>query len=255
MDSQQVLQQLVEMSRTIAQPGWDCIILGEGNTSAKVDEESFWVKASGAHLATAGPEGYVRCRLATVLEFLASEEASDEAVTEALSTAAMEPPGLRPSVETMMHAYLLSLPGVSFVGHTHPTEINALTCSVRGEELARGGRLTPEEVVFCGPATCWVPYTDPGIGLARAVRESVEAFLQVHSSCPRVIFMQNHGLLVTGKNPEEILSTTQMTVKAVRTLRATMDFGGPRYLPPQETARIDTRPDEAFRKKVSGWEA
>jgi rhamnose utilization protein RhaD (predicted bifunctional aldolase and dehydrogenase) len=69
------------MSQTLAQPAWECIILGEGNTSARADEESFWVKASGHHLATAGPEGYVRCRFSTVLEFLNSSESGDEAVT------------------------------------------------------------------------------------------------------------------------------------------------------------------------------
>ena len=254
MNPQEILSQLVEMSHTVARPEWECVILGEGNTSARADEESFWVKASGAHLATAGPEGYVRCRFATVLEFLNSAESSDEAVTATLTAAAIEPPGRRPSVETMMHGYLLSQPGIRFVGHTHPTAVNTLTCSMRGEKLACGGRLTAEEVVFCGPASCWVPYTDPGIGLARAVRAAVERFREAQGDLPRSIFVQNHGLIVPGRTPEEVLSSTQMAVKSVRVLLGTMAFGGPRFLPCEELDRLITRPDEALRKRMSGWE-
>jgi len=49
----------------------------------------------------------------------------------------------------MFHALALQLDGVNFVGHTHPTAINALTCSV-GFEQAVSGRLFPDEIVICG---------------------------------------------------------------------------------------------------------
>ena len=254
MDAQEILKQLVDMSRTIALPEWDAVILGEGNTSARVDDDSYWVKASGKHLVSAEAGSFVRCRFSTVLDFLASCESSDQAVTETLTAAAIEPAGLRPSVETMMHGYLLSQPGIRFVGHTHPTAINALTCSAHGEEVACGGRLTAEEVVFCGPLSCWVPYTDPGIGLARAVQTSVESFQAAGGELPRAILVQNHGLIVPGKTAEEVLSSTQMAIKSARVLLGTMAFGGPRFLPGEEIDRLCSRPDEALRKKMSGWE-
>jgi rhamnose utilization protein RhaD (predicted bifunctional aldolase and dehydrogenase) len=253
MNPSEILSQLVEMSHTLAQPAWECIILGEGNTSARVDDESFFVKASGHHLATAGTEGFVRCRFATALDFLNSADSSDDGVTATLTAAAIEPPGLRPSVETMMHAYLLTLPGISFVGHSHPTAVNALTCSMLGEELACGGRLTAEDVVFCGAAACWVPYTDPGIGLARAVRTSVEAFREAQGELPRTILVQNHGLIVPGRTPQEVLTSSQMAVKSVKVLLGTMAFGGPHFLPCEELDRLTTRPDEAIRLRHSGW--
>lgn len=253
------LSRLVALSQTLGQPAWDCVLLGEGNTSARVDDETFYVKASGAQLGTAGPEGYVRVRFAPVLELLASDQAGDDAVTATLTAAASDPPGLRPSVETMMHAYLLSCKptaggqGLNFIGHTHPTAINALTCSQRGKELALGGRMTPEEIAFCGPRTCWVPYSDPGLGLARAVRDSVEACVADCSAFPRMILIQNHGLIVPGRTAEEVETTTQIAVKAARTLLGTMAFGGPSFLPPEEVARICTRPDEALRLRKMGW--
>ncbi len=254
MSASAVLEELVQMSRTLARPEWDCVIMGEGNTSARIDEESFWVKASGVQLAGAGPEGYVRVRFAPVLDLLASEQSSDEAVTATLTVAAMEPPGLRPSVETMMHAYLLCYEAVRFVGHTHPTAINALTCSQRGRELALGGRLTPEEIIFCGARTCWVPYTDPGLEMARAVRDAVAAYVEEEAALPRMILVQNHGLIVPGRTVEEVLTTTQMAVKTARMLAGTMAFGGPHFLPQTEVERISTRPDETIRLRKMGWE-
>jgi rhamnose utilization protein RhaD (predicted bifunctional aldolase and dehydrogenase) len=249
----ELLNRLVRLSQTLGQPAWDCVILGEGNTSARVDDDTFYVKASGAQLGTAGPEGYVLTKFGPPLALLYSEEATDEAVTETLLAAAIEPPGARPSVETMMHAYLLSYEGINFVGHTHPTAINAITCSARGQELATGGRLTPEEIAFCGRSSCWVPYSDPGLGLARALRTALEAFVEEYSVLPRTILVQNHGLIVPGRTAEEVETTTQIAVKAARTLAGTMAFGGPHFLPLCEVDRICARPDEAIRLRKMGW--
>jgi rhamnose utilization protein RhaD (predicted bifunctional aldolase and dehydrogenase) len=259
MNPSSILSRLVALSQTLGRPDWDCVLLGEGNTSARVDAESFYVKASGAQLGSAGAEGYVRVAFAPVLELLGSERAGDEAVTAVLTAAALEPPGLRPSIETVMHAYLLSCkltagePGINFVGHTHPTAINALTCSVRGKEIALGGRMTAEEITFCGPRTCWVEYTDPGLGLGRAVRDAVERYVEECSALPRMILVQNHGLIIPGRTAEEVETATQIAVKTARSLVGTMAFGGPNFLPQSEVDRICTRPDEALRLRKMGW--
>lgn len=74
-------------------------------------------------------------------------------------------------IEATMHAVLLELDGVSWVGHTHPSAINAITCSLRfGELLA--GRVFPEEVVVLGPASLLIEYADPGVPLGIAVRDA-----------------------------------------------------------------------------------
>ena len=67
----------------------------------------------------------------------------DAAIKAGLNRAKVDPDDTRrPSVETVLHALALSLEGVNFVGHTHPTAINALTCSVAFETAAQG-RLCP----------------------------------------------------------------------------------------------------------------
>jgi hypothetical protein len=41
------LAQLVAMSHNLGDPALDYVILGEGNTSARADADTFWVKATG----------------------------------------------------------------------------------------------------------------------------------------------------------------------------------------------------------------
>jgi rhamnose utilization protein RhaD (predicted bifunctional aldolase and dehydrogenase) len=246
------LRELVELSLQLGRPELDYCILGEGNTSARADEGSFWVKASGAELARADASSFVRVDMGRVLALLEGPELSDQAIKEALEAARLDPAAAgRPSVETVLHAACLSLEGVRFVGHTHPTAVNALTCSLAFEE-AFTGRLFPDEIVLCGPASLLVPYTDPGLPLARAVRGRLAAYLEEYGEPPKVILLQNHGLFALGRSAREVAAITAMAVKAARVLLGTYAAGGPRFLPPEAVARIHTRPDEAYRRRKLG---
>ncbi len=244
-----VLAELVRMSRTLGDPAWDCAILGEGNTSAKIDDETFYVKASGTQLPTIKPEEFVRVRFDGVLKLLELEQATDEEIKEILMAATVDDTDLRPSVETVMHALLLQLPDVNFVGHTHPTAVNAVLCSV-GAEKALAGRLFPDEIVCCGPAYVWIPLTEPGPPLAREIRDRVDAFIQEHGFRPKTILMQNHGLVALGATVEEVLTITAMCVKTFRILLGTYALGGPNFLSEQLVQRLWTRPDEAYRHRL-----
>ena len=243
-----VLSQLVAMSRTIGEPDADCVILGEGNTSARVDGGTFWVKASGAQLPGIDEAGFLQVSFAAVREMLGRESMTDDEVREGLAAAAVDAEGRRPSVETFFHASLLELPGVEFVAHTHPTPINALLCSRQAKQVI-AGRLFPDEVVYCGPESAWVPYTDPGLPLARAVRGSAERFAERWNMPPRVMMVQSHGMIALGATPGEVLAATTTAVKAARVRLGAWSCGGIRPLPPEHLERIFTRPDEKYRQE------
>jgi rhamnose utilization protein RhaD (predicted bifunctional aldolase and dehydrogenase) len=136
------------------------------------------------------------------------------------------------------------------VGHTHPTAINAILCSRKVEEVI-AGRLFPDEIVYCGVAPVYVAYTDPGLPLARRVRDLIEGYIDEHDEVPRVILMQNHGLIALGSTARQVENVTAMAVKAARVLLGTYALGGPRFLSPEAVSRIHTRPDEAYRR--SKW--
>ncbi|HHX44044.1 MAG TPA: aldolase [Chloroflexi bacterium] len=244
-----VLRALVEMSRKLGQPERDLVILGEGNTSALCDDGTFWVKASGTELRTITADGFVRLRIDAVRALAERTTLSDEELKEALAAARVDTDSPRlPSVETVLHALALSDGGAKFVGHTHPVAVNALTCSTAMNEAALG-RLFPDEIVVLGPAPAYVPYTDPGLPLARAVRERMRRYIAEWGVPPKTILLQNHGLIALGANPQEVDSITAMSVKTCRVLAGTYAFGGPHFLSAEAARRIHTRPDEAYRRR------
>ena len=112
---------------------------GEGNTSAKIDDDFFFVKASGKYLSEADENTFVKVKLKDALAILDAGDLTDEEIKDALFAVCADPANkMRPSVETTFHAFLLSLPDVNFVGHTHPTAVNSLLCSVNAEEIIKG---------------------------------------------------------------------------------------------------------------------
>ena len=254
------LQQLITMSNRLGDPALDYVILAEGNTSARADPHSFWVKASGTELRTIDANGFMRVSFPDVLEMLQSAAMTDEQIRVRLSDAKVDPltgrgaapaDGVQPSVETVLHAICLSLERVNFVAHTHPTAINALTCSA-AFETAVSGRLFPDEIVLCGPAPVVVPYTDPGLPLARKVKELAHRHLDEHGEAPRVILMQNHGLIALGQSAQQVENITAMAVKTARVLIGAYALGGPHFMTLAAVARIHTRSDELYRRKLLG---
>ena len=185
MSEPTVLDRLVALSNTLGRPELDYAILGEGNTSAREDAASFWVKASGTEMRTITAAGFVRVAFDRVLALMDQPNLSDADVKAGLTAAKVDPasPG-HPSVETLLHALCLQLPGISFVGHTHATAVNMLTCSV-GFEQAYAGRLFPDEIVLCGPAPVLVPYTDPGVPLAKEVWARIQRHVDQYGEQPQ----------------------------------------------------------------------
>ncbi|GAB4514529.1 MAG: hypothetical protein Kow0047_26400 [Anaerolineae bacterium] len=249
---EEILKQLVWMSHELGRPELDYVILGEGNTSARINEDTFYVKASGSQLSTLKPEQLVEVSLARALALLDAHDISDAAVKAGLIAAKTDPScPYHPSVETVLHALALTEGGARWVGHTHPTAVNAILCSKRARE-AYAGRLFPDEIVVCGPAPVFVPYTDPGVPLARRIREELRGYLDRWGQPPKVILMENHGVIALGQSPQEVLDVTAMAVKTARILAGTFALGGPQFLTEDQVARIHTRPDEALRRRALG---
>lgn len=251
-DSARALHRLLKLSHELGREERKLAILGEGNTSTRVSEGSFLVKASGSNLATLSSAVVSECRFADLLPLLDRRAMTDEAIDEALFAARMDVNARKPSVEAIFHAYLLTLPDVNFVGHTHPIAVNQVLCSKFARTFAKR-RLFPDEVVCCGVESVFVPYLDPGLKLAQGIRAAVVAYIKRLARPPRVILLENHGFIALGSTPESVLAATLMGTKAAEIFVGAAAIGGqPRFLTASQVTRIAGRPDEHYRQKALG---
>ena len=182
---------------------------GGGNASAKADGV-LYIKPSGVPLATLAVDDLVPMDMAPLLALLHGDgppeiEAGPDPVGETARAALVgDAGGRRPSVELLFHAFLPE----RIVLHTHPVLLNAVTCATGGVALAE--RLFGDRVV-------WVPYTDPGLPLARAIvaaRGAIEE--RTGQPAPAVTFMQNHGLIVAADTAAEIEELSTWLVSVVQ---------------------------------------
>jgi rhamnose utilization protein RhaD (predicted bifunctional aldolase and dehydrogenase) len=243
------LRTLVELSRTLGEPSRDLVILAEGNTSIRTDQDRMLVKASGSQLATAADGDFVEVDTATMLDLVNDETAGASDVERVFGELGRT--GKRPSVEAMLHAICLSAGGASVVGHTHPVPVNIVLCSPHAQRLS-SDVLFPEQVVILGRNPVFVPYTDPGLSLARAVLRRIE----LDGVPPKVIYLGNHGIFALGQSAAEVVAITAMAVKVSRILGGALTVGGVHTLSEQDAALIDGRPDEIYRRQVlaaTGW--
>jgi len=170
---------------------------GGGNSSVKADG-ILHIKPSGTSLSTLTPESLIALDIAPLLDLLEQSPrrpvagGTDEVFEVAVAARVGQADDRRPSVELLFHALLPQ----RFVLHTHPSTVNALTCASRGAEIA--------ERLF-GGSVLWVPYTDPGLSLARAIRDARRSHEQrTKAPAPGTMLLQNHGLIVAGDTPAEI---------------------------------------------------
>src|SRR6266851_9231248 len=107
------LAQLVARSRQLGADRSVCN-WGGGNTSAKTDESDFrgrparvlWVKGSGSDLATCSASSFTGLLLNDLLPLLERERMSDSEMVAYLAHCFFEPGRPRPSIETLLHAFL-----------------------------------------------------------------------------------------------------------------------------------------------------
>jgi rhamnulose-1-phosphate aldolase/alcohol dehydrogenase len=191
------LGELVHRSRLLGADRAVCN-WGGGNTSVKARARDFrgrdvavlHVKGSGSDLADCTERHFATLLLEPVLELLEREAMSDQEMVDYLAHCALHPGGPRPSIETLLHAFLPA----RHVDHTHPDAIVALCTAEEGETWARE---------IYGDEAIWIPYRRPGFALSRqcalALRQRPGA---------KLILLAKHGLITWGETSEECYRNT-----------------------------------------------
>lgn len=200
------LSTLVELSNHFgADPDW--VLAGGGNTSFK-DSDHLYIKASGTQLATITADGFAkmdRSKLAAVWDksYPTETAARERQALADLMDARM--PGeeqKRPSVETLMH----DLFPYAYVLHTHPARINGLTCGKDGKPRCLE--------IF--PDALWIPIVNPGYVLATVIRDAADTYAKARGEFPAVVFLENHGLVVAGDDPDATKRAKENVMETVK---------------------------------------
>ena len=80
-----------------------------------------------------------------------------------------------------------------------------LTCKTNWKELLT--ELFPKALL--------VDYRTPGIELAQELKKQCEKYHKQWGHLPQIIFLQNHGLIVSTENASELLTITNQTVQII----------------------------------------
>lgn len=192
------LEELTQISR-YAGMREDLVQAGGGNTSAKVSTDRMLIKASGYQLADiTAKSGYSAVNYRLISDFFKQNQ--DRHLTEEMGKQVLKESlieGQRPSIETFLHAItdVLTL-------HTHPIAVNILA-------VRRDGMETLKELF---PDALLVGYKTPGVQLAQ---EYFRSILRSDKCDRQVIFLKNHGMIVTGKTAEEVIERNEKILQKI----------------------------------------
>ena len=185
---------LPALARLSARIGADPLLIqgAGGNTSVKEDAV-MWIKASGTNLADAlTRDVFVPCDLEAMRAAMAAGEARADRPAEFARVA----DGLRPSIETSLHAVFPQ----RVVVHVHC--VNTLALAIRQDAPAA----VAERLAGFGWAI--VPYAKPGADLARQVQAVLTPGVDV-------VILRNHGLIVAAETVAEAEALLSRVVAAV----------------------------------------
>ena len=203
-------------------------ICGEGNVSCR-EGNNLLIKASGTDLLGLKYDDLVRCGMD-------GKPHEDEEK--------------KPSMEVSFHAWILkTFPQINFVAHTHPTHTNKILCSERIFSFAKR-RLFPDQIVRNGARSCVVPYATPGKPLRNAIKESIIEFMTTEKYFPKLIPLQNHGIIVADASAKDCVSSTMMCEKSAEIYSGARAMGSINYLTKEQIAEVDTSPDEKYRREI-----
>ena len=158
-----------------------------------------WIKASGTWLVDALPQDiFTPVRLGPLRKAIADGDPRAAAAANYVDTQ-RNVGGLRPSIETSVHAIIPA----PVVVHIHCVNTIALAVRHDGEALARE-RLMPHADL----ALAFVPYRKPGLPLAHAIAERL-------TKDTNVLVLANHGLVVAGETVAEVADRIERVCEAL----------------------------------------
>lgn len=218
------IEDILDLAYTIS----EYTICGEGNVSVR-EGNNFKVKASGTSLHTLEECDLTLCDI--------NGKQLDESHK-------------KPSIEVFFHAWIMrKFPQINFISHTHPPHTTKILCSESIYDFA-DNRWFPDQIVRNGTKSCVVPYASPGKDTLDMVEKSVIEFINRERFFPKLILLQNHGIIIASASKKDCAAATLMCEKSAEIFVGAKLLGGIKFLSPQEVLDVDKCPNENYRRNM-----
>lgn len=243
-----VSRELIALTRSLADPQKDLVILAEGNTSQRLEESSIAVKASGTFMSESAPEHFVIVDVDGLIRLVDDPATTQADLSAALDAGVHEGTRRRASIETLIHAAIQSVHPTAFVAHTHPTSVVSLLASVHAETAFDQWVYSDEAIIIGAPL--FVPYAEPGIALGRLFLARLRAQVEKTGEVPSLTLLGNHGIVAAAGSAAAAEAITLMAVKGARVRLAALSAGGVRGLGSDLVEHYSDRQDMAERRAL-----
>lgn len=219
---------LVDLARQLGNHPAKVVIFDEGLVAAKIDGHLV-ISRPGARLGSSDRGDFIHFDGRPLIELLKTDQLRRQTEEETLIASRLGRDMQAPGPEAYFVADLLQRSESRLLAHVQPVTVNQILASPRARQFA-DRRVTLNEIFNCGLATALVPYADPGAALAKEVRTKVSLWRDRARTDPKVVLLQNNGMVVMGNAPEEIIENIEKVLRAAEVFIGASLLGGPQFL-------------------------
>ena len=217
------MKELIKLGNSISK----FVVGAEGNISMK-SGKYFYIKASGTSCYDISTKNIIQCDLdGTQLNKFDK----------------------KPSMEIGFHTWLLSLPNINFVCHTHPINTLKILCTDHINIFAKV-RLFPDQIIYNNQRSCVVPYVNPGIDLTKVIKHNVNKYINDMHEIPKLILLQNHGIICIGETYQQCVVATEICEKSAEIYIGANQLGSFNYINQKNIIELDRDENELYRKNI-----
>jgi hypothetical protein len=221
MDS---IELAIDLGQQIGNHPARVVIRDEGTVAVRSGDRIF-VSRPGVDLAKLVSRDFLSITPAPLLAAIETENTRELNENEVL-LAGSGGTGIGP--EALYIADLLQR-GPRMLVHIQPVTVNQILASPRARQFA-DRPVTFTGIHSFGGSMVLVPYADPGVTLAKEIRNKVNLWKDRHRNDCNVILLQNNGMIVLGDSAEQIIEITEKVLKAADIFIGAALLGGPQFL-------------------------
>jgi rhamnose utilization protein RhaD (predicted bifunctional aldolase and dehydrogenase)/NAD(P)-dependent dehydrogenase (short-subunit alcohol dehydrogenase family) len=130
----------------------------------------------------------------------------------------------------------------------------AIVGTKAGQAAARGGPLTPDQIVYCGSFPMWfevAPATEDDDALVARLREAISQHKKETRFAPKVVLVAGVGLFAAGDDYKQASTVRDVYLDAIKVMAGATRLGGVSRLSDRDRRFIEDWEAESYRKQVA----